>query len=91
MPSKQGSADHRLGRRGPPPKPAPPGLARRLRETREELGLSVAECATRIGVHRDTWYSWERGDTEPSLHDGLAAAKLLQVSVFWLGMGTGPR
>ncbi|MCI0352003.1 MAG: helix-turn-helix transcriptional regulator [Acidobacteriales bacterium] len=71
-------------------KAAPPGLPRRLRQAREAAGKTVAECAKAIKKHRDTWYSWEAGTSQPSLHDGLNAAKFLGVSPFWLDTGIEP-
>lgn len=35
------------------------------KETRSKLGISVAEMARAMGVHRDTWGKWERGERRP--------------------------
>lgn len=34
-------------------------------EARHELGLSIAEMARALGIHRQTWIKWERGEQRP--------------------------
>jgi DNA-binding transcriptional regulator YiaG len=34
-------------------------------ETRQKLGLSIAEMARALGIHRQTWVKWERGEQSP--------------------------
>lgn len=36
-----------------------------IRELRKKHGMSVDELADKMGVHTNTVYNWERGDTEP--------------------------
>ena len=36
-------------------------FGRRLREMRNELGLSIEELSARCGIRTPTWSSWERG------------------------------
>lgn len=36
-------------------------VARLLRDYREELGETGAQCAARAGVHETIWYAFERG------------------------------
>lgn len=38
---------------------------RRMRNRREKLGLTIIECAKRVGVSRLTWAYWERGVQTP--------------------------
>lgn len=45
--------------------PDPAALAARIRAERMRLGLSQAEAARRIGVHRDTYRQWEEGRDLP--------------------------
>ena len=56
------------------PKPLTPA---RIREIREQLGLTQAQAAERIGVARRTWMYWE----SPGRHQAPspAAAKLIQM------------
>lgn len=45
----------------------------------ENLGLSVSEMAQALGVHRQTYTKWERGEREPS----AATARLIE-TLIWL-------
>lgn len=67
-------------------------LAERIIEAREELDISKAELARRIGVSRATVSMWESGQIE-SLKDDhlLQLAELLNLSPKWLNSGKGPR
>ena len=42
---------------------------KKLRETREEAGLSLRELARTIGRHFQTLDSWELGDSTPNTND----------------------
>jgi DNA-binding transcriptional regulator YiaG len=35
-------------------------------EARHKLGLSIAEMAQLMNVHRETWAKWERGERTPN-------------------------
>ena len=52
----------------------------KLKELREKRGLSQAEVALEIGVSRQMYNKYERGDTEPSLSSIKALCKLYAVS-----------
>lgn len=43
-----------------------------IAELRERLGLSVAEFAKRLRVHRTTVYYWESGHSHPRYKELLA-------------------
>lgn len=47
------------------PRPAPLGMAARLRHQRETLGLSQVAAAERLGIDPATLRRWERGEKEP--------------------------
>lgn len=67
-------------------------LASRIVEARQELDISKAELARRVGVTRATVSMWESGQIESLKDDNLLLlAELLQVSPRWLNAGTGPR
>ncbi|AZV39942.1 helix-turn-helix domain-containing protein [Komagataeibacter xylinus] len=36
-----------------------------LKDIRKELGLTLEEAATRLGVHFSTWHKWEKGCVPP--------------------------
>lgn len=48
-------------------------------EARQKLGLSIAEMARAMGVHRQTWTKWERGERQPD----KASLQLMQL-LCWL-------
>lgn len=43
-----------------------PLLAARLRQARQQLGLSSAQAARRAGVGRTAWANWEAGARAPT-------------------------
>jgi transcriptional regulator with XRE-family HTH domain len=51
----------------------------RLRELREEAGLTQEQLAERAGVKRDAVARWERNNREPSWGNVLALAQALGV------------
>jgi putative transcriptional regulator len=55
----------------------PDGLTNRLREKREELGLTQAQLADRIGVSRKTVNTVENGVFVPSTIVALKLARAL--------------
>lgn len=66
-------------------------LSDRIRHARSRRGLSQAELAGRLGVHRSAVGHWERGAAiTPSFARLVALAKTLEVGVEWLASGTGP-
>lgn len=52
----------------------------KLKELREKRGLSQAEVAQEIGISRQMYNKYERGDTEPSLSAIKALCTLYDVS-----------
>lgn len=66
------------------------GVAARVRETRQALGLSVRVLATAAGVSHTAVGNVERG-TMPGLDTTEALAVALGVSPGWLAFGEGPR
>lgn len=52
----------------------------KLKQLREKRGLSQAEVAQEIGISRQMYNKYERGDTEPSLSAIRAICKLYAVS-----------
>lgn len=59
-------------------------LATRLKDAREESGLSVGEAAERMAVRPATLKSWESGKTVPRGSKLHLLAGILSVSVAWL-------
>ena len=65
----------------------PERLANRLKEKRDELGLTQAELAERVGVTRKTVNTVENGVFTPSALLALKMAQTLNVPVeelFWI-------
>jgi len=54
-------------------------------EARKKLGLSIVEMARAMGVHRQTWTKWERGERQPD----KAALQLMRL-LCWLHDKRGP-
>lgn len=53
------------------------GWGARIAKARADLGLTVEQCAVRLGVTRQTLASWEAERTSPSIADvGDIASKL---------------
>lgn len=56
----------------------------RLRECRENRGITREELATRLGISRNTLGRWERGERWPrSLEMVYELANILEVSVLY--------
>jgi transcriptional regulator with XRE-family HTH domain len=55
-------------------------FAGRLRELREQAGLTQEQLAERAGVKRDAVARWERGVREPSWSNVLALCQALSCS-----------
>ena len=67
-------------------------IGKRMRELREELGLTQEQVATAIGVTRAAISMLERGTTHTMEWPHLkAAAKFFRVEVEYLAEGKGPR
>jgi len=54
---------------------------RTMERRRAELGLSQAEAATRAGVARSTWSSWENSPEFPRMENWKIIAEVLQMPV----------
>jgi len=50
-----------------------------IEKTREELGLTIAQMSRAMGVHRNTYYKWEKEIHKPD----NSAIKLMKMIV-WL-------
>lgn len=55
-------------------------MHQKLKELREKRGLSQAEVAQEIGISRQMYNKYERGDTEPSLSAIKALCTLYDIS-----------
>jgi len=60
-----------------------PGFAERLRQAREESGLSVEAASQKVGVPASRWTEWEEGLDDPSFSEGMAICKLLSITPDW--------
>jgi DNA-binding XRE family transcriptional regulator len=67
------------------------GLGKRLKQAREERGLTISLAAWTIGVPVEQWEAWELGMYQPSFFNGLKAALLLAINPGWLSDGDGPK
>lgn len=83
-----------LAYEGPPPLPAFPPVAARVRAARQALGLSVDELAARVGLPTSRYVEFELRDSEVFASIDLAAlpgfADALGLPVFTLLFGERP-
>ena len=56
------------------------GLAERLKENRERLGLSQGDVAEKLNIIRQSISRWETGKGAPDLDNLVLLSKLYQVS-----------
>jgi transcriptional regulator with XRE-family HTH domain len=62
-------------------------LGERIAKTRQDVGLSAADLAKRMGVKKDTVEKWEAGRVEPRPNKLMQLAGILEVSLLWLMTG----
>ena len=62
-------------------------LGGRIEQARSEMGLTVKQLATRIGVRTSTLAHWEQDRTEPRSNKLLTLAGILNVPLAWLLLG----
>ncbi len=56
----------------------------RLKQLREEIGLSQIELGNRLGVTQQSVFAWERGKTSPQIQTAIALAQMYGVSLDYL-------
>ena len=56
-------------------------IAAWIKQVREDAGLTIDEAATRLGVHRTSWYRWESGRYKPDAVYLMKIAKWANVSM----------
>lgn len=59
----------------------------RIELSRNQLGLSTGQLATRIGVQRKTLENWENDRSQPRVDKLMRLAGILQVPLVWLLSG----
>lgn len=65
-------------------------LSEKIRSTREQLGMTQAELAKKLGLTRSSVNSWEMGLSVPSTQYIIELAKLFGVSTdYLLGLSQG--
>lgn len=65
-------------------------MAERIRRARRKAGVSQAGLAELLHVKRSAVSNWEAvNDTQPSLQNLVALAKVCAISFEWLGTGRG--
>ena len=71
--------------------PARSSTGKRIKHAREEMSLSTAQLASRIGIHRKTLECWENGGSEPRGYKLMKLAGVCQVPMIWLLTGQEPQ
>lgn len=64
-------------------------FGKRLRHVRQRLRRSVIAMANLMGVERDAWYRWERGDSFPQQRHLEVIGNITGASLDWLILGKG--
>lgn len=64
-------------------------IGQRIKESREDAGLSQGELARRLGVSQPSVSDWENCKSEPSIENMRALAVELSVWFEWLATGRG--
>ncbi len=59
-------------------------MGKRLKELREEKGLTQKQLAQQLNLHSVTYLHYEKGQREPSLSTLADMAKFFEVSVDYL-------
>lgn len=59
-------------------------VGRRIREVREQIGMTQGELAKRVHVSRASVQSWESGQTYPSIDNCVSLANIFHLSVDYL-------
>ncbi len=63
----------------------------RLRQLREENGLSQIELGNRLGVTQQSVFAWEHGKTVPQIQTAIALSQIYNVSLDYLmGLSDNP-
>lgn len=62
-------------------------VGRRIRELREQSGMTQAELAERASVSRSSVQSWECGATYPSIDNCVLVADVFHISIDYLVAG----
>lgn len=63
----------------------------RIEQARNQLGLSLAQLASRISVESKTLANWEKNRIEPRGEELMKLAGVLQVPMVWLLTGETPK
>lgn len=59
-------------------------VGRRIREVREQIGMTQSDLAKRVHVSRSSVQSWENGQTYPSIDNCVSLANVFHLSVDYL-------
>lgn len=64
----------------------------RLKQLREENGLSQIELGNRLGVTQQSVFAWERGKTSPQIQTAITLSQMYGVSLdYLLGLSDDPK
>lgn len=64
-------------------------FGQRCRQARELLPMEIGDAAAQIGVHRNTVWNIERGDSLPDVFDLQVMARIYKTTPAWLLAGNG--
>ena len=66
-------------------------IARRLRATREALGLNQRQLCSRAGLAYNQYNQWEKGHIRPGLDGAIALCDTFELTLDWIYFGDPAR
>lgn len=66
---------------------SPEAIGRRLKATRDALGLKAVEFCRQAGIPQNTYSQYENGKGRPSLDFALKICKTFNVTLDWIYLG----
>lgn len=71
----------------PDPEETPAAIGRRLKITREALGLSQGVFAERAGISQNTYNQYENGKQQPRVSFAISLCKTHHMTLDWIYRG----
>ena len=62
-------------------------VGRRIRATRQALGMSQKAVYEKLGISKQTYNNHDTGYSRPSIEDGIRISRLFGVSLEWIYLG----
>jgi len=66
---------------------SPQAIGRRLKDTRDALGLNQRQFAQRASIAANTYNQWERGTGRPRLDEAILLVDMYDLTLDWIYLG----